>query len=143
MCIRSPRGRVKGMCLGSYATAGMHYQVRHSWECHERYSAVLIGSLMMLSVYMPRGGYDGEDFFTELELVEEGKRMGVKDFPIGGDLNIGLKLETDGDGLEFKGLDSLGLVWLLRAGMQRWGVNAWRRTTRHFDGYNCCVTLIA
>ena len=58
---------------------------------------------------MPRGGYDEEDYITELELVQiimtEGKRMGAKDFFIGGDNNIGFKLE--GGGEELHGLDSL------------------------------------
>ena len=72
-------------------------QVRRSWESHERCTAVLIGSMMVLSVSMPHGGYDEEEYITELEFVkiimEEVKRMGVKDFLIGGDLNIELKLE--------------------------------------------------
>ena len=46
---------------------------------------------------MPHGGYDEEDYIAAVELVKiimaEGRKMGAKDFFIGGDLNIELKLE--------------------------------------------------
>ena len=73
-------------------------QVRKSWECHERCTAVLIDSVMMLSVYMPHGGYDEEkNYIAELEIVkiimEEGKNGSQGLLFVGGDLNIELKLE--------------------------------------------------
>ena len=79
------------------------FQVRCSWECHERCTAVLIVFLMIVPVHMPHGGHDEEDYITELEIakiiMEEGK-MGAKDF-----INIELKLE--GEEGKFQGLDSL------------------------------------
>ena len=58
--------------------------------------AVLIGTSMILSVYMSHGGYDEENLFTDLETVkiimEEGKKMAAKDF-IGRELTVELKLE--------------------------------------------------
>ena len=59
---------------------------------------------------------DEEESIVELELVKiiitKGKKMGAKDFFIGGDLNIELKMESSWED-EFRGLDSLdwyGLV---------------------------------
>ena len=53
--------------------------------------------MMILSGFLPHGGYDEEDYITELEvgktIMEEGRAMGALDFFIGGDLNIELKLE--------------------------------------------------
>ena len=37
---------------------------------YERRIATLRGSKMVFSVYMPHGGYDEEDYITELELVK-------------------------------------------------------------------------
>ena len=68
---------------------------RLSWVGHARCTAILVGFMMILSVHMPHGGCDEEDYITELEVVriimEEEKAMGAKDFLIGGDLNIELK----------------------------------------------------
>ena len=62
---------------------------------------MLVGPLLVLSVYMPHGGYDEELVIT---ITEEGKALVTEDFLI---LNIELKLETDGAGLDFQGLNSL------------------------------------
>ena len=88
--------------------------VRCSWECHERRTAVLIDSLLILPVYMSHGGYEGENHITVLEIVkvitEEGRDgQGLRRWR---DLNIELKLEA-GEG-KFQGLDGFGgydLYW--------------------------------
>ena len=84
---------------------------RRSCISHERVTAILVGSMMILSVYMPHSGCDEEDYIKTLEVVRdimsEGKTMGAADFLIGGDLNIELKLETDHEDL--LGLD--GIDW--------------------------------
>ena len=56
--------------MRDWVCTGQVCQVRPSWEFHERCAAVLTGSLMVLSVYMPHGGYNEEDYITELELVK-------------------------------------------------------------------------
>ena len=82
---------------------------RRSWDRHERCTAFLTGSMMILSVYMPQGGFGEENYIAKLELVkvtmEEGKQMEAKDFFIGGALNIELR-HVGGDE-EYQGLDSL------------------------------------
>ena len=59
---------------------GLVCQVRRSWDRHERCTAVLIASMVILPVDMPHGGYDELNSIVELEVVkiiiEEGKRMG-------------------------------------------------------------------
>ena len=84
-------------------------QVCHSWVSHGRYTAILISTVMILSVCMPHGRYDEENYIAELEIVkiimEEGQKMGAKDFFIGGDLNI--ELELEGGNMECHGFDSL------------------------------------
>ena len=59
-----------------------------SRDRHERCTAVLVASMMILSVYMPHGGYDEENCIAELEIVkiiiEEGKKMEAKEFFICG-----------------------------------------------------------
>ena len=84
---------------------------RRSWISHERFTAILVGSTMILSVYMPHSGRDEEEHITTLEAVRdimgEGKNMGAVDFFIGGDINIELKLEPDHEDLQ--GLD--GIDW--------------------------------
>ena len=86
-------------------------QFRRSWISHERISAILVGSTMILSVYMPYSGRDEEEYIATLEAVRgimgEGKNMGAMDFFIGGDINIELKLEPDHEDLQ--GLD--GIDW--------------------------------
>ena len=71
-------------------------QFRRSWVGHERCKAILVVSLMILSVHMPHGGCVVEDYTEKLEVVkiimEEGREMVAKYF-IGGDINIELKLE--------------------------------------------------
>ena len=53
---------------------------RHSWECHERCTAVLICCLMIF----PYGGYDEENCITELALITvvmvERKKLGGQGF---------------------------------------------------------------
>ena len=45
-------------------------QVRCSWGRHERFTAVVIDSLVILSAFMPNGGYDEENYIAELEIVK-------------------------------------------------------------------------
>ena len=56
---------------------------------------------MILSVCLPHGGYDEGNNVATLEdiriTMEEGGAMGAKDFFIGGDINIELKLEGGRD----------------------------------------------
>ena len=86
-------------------------QFRRSWISHERFTAILVGSTMILSVYMPHSGRDEEEYIATLEAVRdimgEGKNMGAVEFFIGGDINIELKLEPDHEDLQ--GLD--GIDW--------------------------------
>ena len=67
---------------------GLVGQLRRSWDRYERCTAILIGFMMVLSVYMPHGRYDEENHVTELEFVksimEEEKKMEAKDFFLGG-----------------------------------------------------------
>ena len=87
-------------------------EVRHfrrSWVDHERCTAVMAGSTMLLSVQMPHSGRDEEDYIQAVETVRatliEGTRAAAVDFFSGGDRNIGLGLDnTDG---EDEGLDTI------------------------------------
>ena len=84
---------------------------RRSWISHERFTAILVGSTMILSVYMPHSGRYEKEYIATLEAVRdimsEGKNMGAVDFFIGGDINIELKLEPDHE--DHQGLD--GIDW--------------------------------
>ena len=57
---------------------------RRSWVDNERCTAILVGSTMLLSVYMPRSGRDEVDYIEALGSVRatlmEGKRMVAVDF---------------------------------------------------------------
>ena len=57
---------------------------RRSWVDNERCTAILVGSTMLFSVYMPHSGRDEVDYIEVLESVRatlmEGKRMGALDF---------------------------------------------------------------
>ena len=81
---------------------------RRSLADHERCTAIVVGSTLLLSVYMPQRGRDEEDYIEALETVRatliEGKRAGAVDFFIG-DLNIELRLDNTGGDLQ--GLDSI------------------------------------
>ena len=70
-------------------------QVRRSWDRNGGRTAVLLGSMMILSVFVPHGGYDEENYIAELEIVkivmEKGGQITAEDFFNGGDLNIELK----------------------------------------------------
>ena len=57
---RSDSPLVSGTCLPD----------RRSWSSHERCTAILVASMMILSVYMPHGGYDEENYIAELEIVK-------------------------------------------------------------------------
>ena len=80
---------------------------RRSWVDNARCTAILVGSAMLLSVYMPHSGREEEDYIEALETVRvtltEGKRAGAVDFFICGDLNIELGLDNTGGDLQ--GLD--------------------------------------
>ena len=77
-------------------------QVKHfrrSWVSHDRITAILVGSAMIMSVYMPHSGYDEEEYSATLDAVRhslmEGKNLGAEVFFIGGDINIALILDDD------------------------------------------------
>ena len=94
-----------------------------SWgKNHKRYTAVLIGPMMVITVYNPHGGDDEEDNIAELELVkiimDEEREVGGKGFLIGGELIIELKWRS-GEGEGTPGLDSLDLVRPMSARMHR------------------------
>ena len=99
-------------------------------------------SLMTLSVYLPHGGYDDEDYATTLEgvmiIIKEGRAMGVEDFFIGGDINIEPKLEASSE--DFECLDKIGTASmdLNAVGVAR----ARSPTMKHNVGCNNCNTLI-
>ena len=82
---------------------------RRSWVDNERCTAILVGTTVLLSVYMAHSGYDEADSIEALESVRaavtEGKRKGAVDSFIGGDLNLELKLDIADD--EHRGLDSI------------------------------------
>ena len=86
-------------------------QFRQSWVSHERCTAILLGAMTILSVYLPHSGFDEDDYFATLETVrnimDEGKKLGAVDFFIGGDINIELKLQLGDEDLQ--GLD--GIDW--------------------------------
>ena len=47
-------------------------QVKHfrrSWISHDRITAILVGSTMIMSVYMPHSGYDEEEYSATLDAV--------------------------------------------------------------------------
>ena len=57
---------------------------------------VLIGSMMMLSAYIPHDGVRREELHRRAGdkiIIKDGKRIGAKDFFIGGDLNSEFTLE--------------------------------------------------
>ena len=78
---------------------------RRSWVDHERCTAIMFGSLMLLSVNMPHSGRDEEDYIEASETVRASLTEGAVDFFIGGDLNIEFRLDTADDDLH--GLDSI------------------------------------
>ena len=86
-------------------------QFRRSWVSHARCTAIFVGAMMILSIYLPHSGHDEEDHIANLEAVRdimgEGKKLGAVDFFIGGDINIELKLELGDEDLQ--GLD--GTDW--------------------------------
>ena len=71
---------------------------RRSWVDHERCTAIMVGSTLLLSVSMPHSGRDEEDYIEALETVRatltEGRETEATDFFIGGDLNIEFRLDT-------------------------------------------------
>ena len=55
-------------------------QLRRSWVSHDRVTAILVGSSMFLSVYMPHAGYEENEYIETLDYVRgvmsEGKNWG-------------------------------------------------------------------
>ena len=82
---------------------------RRSWVDHERCTAIMVGSTMLLSVKMPHSGRVEEDHVEAFEMVSttliEGRNADAVDFFIGGDINIELKLGNAGKDLQ--DLDSI------------------------------------
>ena len=89
-----PRYIVCGRDHGGTAT-WCSREVSHfhrSWVDHERCTAILVESSMLLSVCMPHSGRDEEDYIEPLgaakNITAEGEKTGAVDFYIGGDINI-------------------------------------------------------
>ena len=80
-------------------------QFRRSWLCHARCTAIRVGSVMILSIYMQNSGCDEENYIAGLEIVkmimEERKEMGAKDF------FIGIELKLMGGSEDVEGLDNI------------------------------------
>ena len=80
---------------------------RRSWVDNKRCTAILVGTMMLLSVYMPHSGHGEVDYIEALESVRatlmKGKKMGPLDFFIVGDCKLKLGLTDD----EHRGLDSI------------------------------------
>ena len=76
---------------------------------HEKCTAIMVGSSMLLSVSMPHSGRDEADYIEALETVRatltEGREAGAIDFFIGGEINIELRLGNAGEDLH--GPDSI------------------------------------
>ena len=84
--------------------------VVNGWTiCDTDIPSILVALLMIMSVYLPHGGYAEERSVAVLEdirrIVEEARALGGKDFFIGGDTNIELKLDSDVQ--DFAGWDSV------------------------------------
>ena len=51
--------------------------LRRSWVSHDRVTAILVGSSMFLSVYMPHVGYEEDEYIEALDdvrgVMSEGK----------------------------------------------------------------------
>ena len=77
---------------------------RRSWADHGRCTAIMVGSTMWLSVYMPHSCRDEVGYIEALDTVRatltEGKKAGAVDFFIGG-----VRLGSTGEDLH--GLDSI------------------------------------
>ena len=81
---------------------------RRSWVDHERCTAILVGSSMLLSVCLPHSGRDEvDDIETVRNVMTEGRMAGAVDFYIGGDINVDVRLGDADEDLQ--GLDSI--VW--------------------------------
>ena len=84
-------------------------QFRRAWVASGKCTAFLVVA-NFVSVSARGGGYDEEKYVTTLEgvriITEEGRATGAKDFFIGGDINIELKLDVGTD--EFEGLECIG-----------------------------------
>ena len=72
------------------------YHFRRSWVDNDRCTAILVGSMMLLTEYMPHSGCDEEDYIEALETVRaiptEGRKVGAVDFFHDGEINIELRL---------------------------------------------------
>ena len=97
----------------SHLSPSLVCQMRHSWENDERCTAIVTGSMSLLTVYVLHGGCDGEHYITELELVRI--------------ISISLWVRTStlnstwrqmGEGWISKGRE-FGLVWVALAGMRK------------------------
>ena len=71
-------------------------QFRRSWVGHE----ILFASLMILSGYLPHGGYYVTVLHDIRVIMEEGRALGAQDFFICGDISIELKLDANGQDSE-------------------------------------------
>ena len=81
---------------------------RRSLVDHERCTAIMVGSMLLLSVHMPHhSGHGVEDYMKALETVRaaltKGRKAGATDFFVGVDLNIEYRMDSAKD---LHGLDS-------------------------------------
>ena len=84
--------------------------MRRARESYERRTAILVGIVMILSVYLRHKGHD-EGITSRSSswcvfVMNEGKEMGVVDLFVGGDFNM--EFELEGCGGELVGIDSVG-----------------------------------
>ena len=109
----------------------------------------MVGSTMLLSVFMPHSGRDEGDYIEALDMVRatltEGRKAGAVDFFIGGDINTELRLASREEDLH--GPDSIewyGLYGPECRGGVRTSLPMKRRYVgcKFLRGFNCTVTSI-
>ena len=87
-------------------------QFHRSWVSHERCTAILVGAMMILFVYLPHSGFDEEYYFAALEagrnIMDEGKKLGAVDFLIGGEVTSTLNSSWNLSTKTFR--DSMALI---------------------------------
>ena len=67
---------------------------KQSWIHHDKCTALLVKSILLLSVHLPHDGYDEEEYVIVMATIQNVKR--AKKIMIGGDLNIELGLGEEG-----------------------------------------------
>ena len=87
--------------LATLLVSDRFFKIKRSWCTEERCTAVLFGSVMVMSVYAPDCKKElkiYEKFVEDAKkILREGRREGAKSFYIAGDLNVELGLLCTGD----------------------------------------------